>query len=277
MAITADNPRGTVAADLLFYKAPADGSAPYDYVGQAPEGEAQQNFSEVPHTVEIHDIRGIEGDFNLDVDGFHTVSNAKSSAKIDFSSDDDIRAKYFPEVEQLLRQQLPGTTKVTIFDHTIRRSSPDADRGPVTSVHADQTARSGPWRVLLHDPEDAKELLKGRVRIINVWRPLNGPVRGFPLALASRRFMDGSDVVPVEHRYPDRIGETAAIRYNPTQQFSYWSGMTNDERLLIKCYDSSDPRDGPQGVPHAAFVDERTEPADRYRESIEVRTIVYGG
>lgn len=269
-------PRGPVAADLLFYQPPTDGSAPYDYVGNAPDGDVQQNFSEILQTVEVQDIRGREADFGLDDDGFQVISNVVShdSTKIDFSDDASITSAYYREVEQLIFQEIPGATKVTIFDHTIRRSSPGAARGPVTAVHVDQTARSGPWRVELHDPDEAQDLLKGRVRIINVWRPLNGPVRGFPLAVASQRTVAIDDLVAIEHRYPDRIGKTAAVRYNAAQQFYYWSGMTNDERLLIKCYDSRDGV-GPQGVPHAAFVDSRASVEYQFRESIEVRTIVY--
>ncbi|CAK7234208.1 hypothetical protein SBRCBS47491_008869 [Sporothrix bragantina] len=280
MAIASDIPRGPVHASLLFYEAPPDGSAPYDYVGTPPVGETQQNFSQTSQTVHILDIRGREDSFCLKVDGFQTVSvsNVDSHDNVDFLSDDSIRKTYYPQVQHLLLDQIPGATKVTLFDHTIRRSSPDAARGPVTAVHADQTARSGPWRVHRHDPDDADALLTKRVRIINVWRPLNGPVRGHPLALASLTSVASDDVVPVEHRYPDRIGETAAIRYNSGQQFYYWSGMNNDEWLLIQCYDSATAEDDRvSGVPHAAFVDERTDPAARYRESIEVRAIVYGG
>lgn len=271
-------PRGPVAAELLLYQPPKYGSAPYDYVGKAPEGDVQHNFSETPKTVEIHDIRSREDDFGLDNDGFQAVLNAPNgdSSTVDFLDETSIKTTYYAEVEDLTRQEIPGVTKVTIFDHTIRRSSSGAKRGPVTAVHVDQTARSGPWRVELHDPEEATELLKGRVRIINVWRPLNGPVRGFPLAIASRKTVEIDDLVPVKHRYPDRIGETAAVRHNPEHQFYYWSGMANDERLFIKCYDSNDGV-GPQGVPHAAFVDSRESLEERYRESIEVRTIVYGG
>lgn len=267
-------PRGPVATDLLFYQAPKDGSAPYDYVDKPLDGDVPMNFGEETQTVEVHDIRGVETDFGLDKDGFQATGGIVSR-DIDFTNDEEIKTTYYREVEQLVLQQIPGSFKVTIFDHTIRRSSPGAARGPVTTVHVDQTARSGPWRVQLHDPQQAEELLKGRVRIINVWRPLNGPVCGFPLAIASMNTVSLEDLVPVEHRYRDRIGETAAVKYNASQQYYYWSGMTNDERLFIKCYDSNDG-EGPQGVPHAAFVDSRTPPWARYRESIEVRTLVYG-
>ena len=266
-------PRGPVTASLTFYKAPADGSKPFNYVEEPPEGQPQRNFDENLHEVQMNDIRGRESDFNLEVDAFQTASNIPSAEK-DFTDDEHIKKTYYPEVEKLLLENIPGAHKVVLFDHTIRRSSPNAHRAPVTRVHVDQTARSTEWRVGLHSPDEAHELLKGRYRIINVWRPLNGPVQAFPLGFASANTVDDKDLIGVEHRYPTRTGETAAVRYNPDQKFFYWSGMTNDERLFLKCFDSQEGVG--QRVPHTAFVDPRTPGGARARESIEVRALVYG-
>ena len=98
---------------------------------------------------------------------------------------------------------------------------------------------------------EAEELLKGRVRIVNVWRPINGPVESFPLAFADSESLPEEALVGVEHRYPNRTGETAAVRYTQGQRWYYWSGVDKDERLLLLCYDSE--RGG--RVPHAASVD----------------------
>jgi len=258
---------------LSFYEAPKDGSKPFNYVETPPEGEPQRNFGEELHTVEINDIRGRESEFNLDTDAFQAIAGIPSEEK-DFTDDEHIQKVYYPEVEKLLLEHVPGAKKVTLFDHTIRRSDPNASRGPVNRVHVDQTARSTEWRVKLHNPEEAEELLKGRYRIINVWRPLNGPVQTFPLAYASADSVDDADLIGVEHRYPHRTGETASVRFNPNQKFYYWSGMQNDERLFLKCWDSR--TDVGQRVPHTAFTDPRSPPGAPGRESIEVRALVYG-
>jgi hypothetical protein len=266
-------PRGPVNATLAFYKAPPDGSAPFDYVETPPEGQPRLNFGQELHDVHITDIRGRESDFTLEADAFRTVSNV-SSSETAFTSDDQIKKIYYPEVERLLLNEVPGAQKVVLFDHTIRKSSPDASRAPVTEVHIDQTAQSTEWRVKLHSPDEAEEILKGRYRIINVWRPINGPVHSHPLGFASASTSNADDLVGVEHRYPNRTGETAAVRFNPDQKFYYWSGVTNDERILLQCFDSKDGV-GPR-VPHSAFVDPRTPEGARQRESIEVRALVYG-
>jgi len=266
-------PLGPVVTEINFFRAPEDGSKPYNFVEKQPEGIAQRNYSEDVREVEINDIRGREAEFNLDKDAFQTVSGISSEEK-EFTDDEHIKKVYYPEVEKLILEHVPGAHKVTIFDHTIRRSGPDAPRLPVTRAHVDQTSRSTEWRVKLHDPDQADELLKGRYRIINIWRPLNGPVQSHPLGFASAQTVEDEDLVPVEHRYPHRTGETAAVRFNPGQKFFYLSGMTNDERLFLKCYDSKDGVG--KRVPHTAFVDPRTPPNARGRESIEVRALVYG-
>ncbi|EEH39906.2 hypothetical protein PAAG_02094 [Paracoccidioides lutzii Pb01] len=82
------------------------------------------------------------------------------------------------------------------------------------------------------------------------------------------------DIVGIEHRYSNLTGETAGIKHNESQQWYCWSGMANDERLLLKCSDSKDVKG--KRVPHTAFVDPGTPPGAPGRESIEVRALVFG-
>jgi hypothetical protein len=262
-----------VQTKLNFYAAPKDGSKPYNYVEKQPEGEPQRNFGVEVVDVTMNDIRGREQEFYLDKDAFQVIQGVPSEEK-EFNDDEHVKKTYYPEVEKLLLDNVPGAHKVTIFDHTIRRSSPDAPRVPVTRVHVDQTQRSTEWRVKLHDPEEADELLKGRYRIINVWRPINGVVQAHPLGFASADTVNDEDLVAVEHRYPHRTGETAAVRHNNGQKFFYWSGMDNEERLFLKCFDSQEGVG--RRVPHTAFEDSRTPEGAKGRESIEVRALVYG-
>ncbi len=268
-------PRGPVKTSLNFFQDPEDGSKPHNWVEKPTDGTPQRNFGETVVEVTMNDVRDRESEFWLDKDAFQTFKSVPSAMQYeDWADDEYVKKTYYPEVVQFLLDNVPGAHKVTLFDHTIRRSNPDAPRAPVTRVHVDQTARSTEWRVKLHDPEEAEELLKGRYRIINVWRPLNGPVQAHPLGFSSADTVDNNDLVPVEHRYPHRTGETAAVRRNENQKFFYWSGMQNDERLFLKCFDSKNGVG--QRVPHTAFIDPRTPEGARGRESIEVRALVYG-
>lgn len=265
-------PRGSVTTALSFYKSPEDGAPPHNYVEPAP-GVPQRNWGDNWAEVTLQDLRGRESRFTLDNNAFDTYQNVRSEEH-DFTDDERIRQVYFPEVEKLLLDNLQGAHKIILFDHTIRR--PTGNRNPVTRVHIDQTPYSAAERVKLHAPEEAEELLRGRYRIINVWRPLNGPVMAFPLAVADSQTVRDEDLIPIEHRYPDRNGQTAAVQHNPGQNWYYWSGMTNEDRLLLKCYDSDETVGGWGRVPHTAFNDPRTPEGAVGRESIEVRALVFG-
>ncbi|RFU78959.1 hypothetical protein TARUN_3263 [Trichoderma arundinaceum] len=282
MAVVSSIPRGDVTANLNYYTAPADGAAPYNLVGDGhPEDLPRRNYGDDFHDVEIHDIRGRESEFTLDRDAFQLLQGIPPSAEEEFVDDASIQKKYYPEVEKLLLDNVPGADKIYIFDHTIRRSNPDAPRAPVLRVHIDQTTASVEKRVRRYFPEEADALLKRRYRIINVWRPLNkNPVEASPLAVASTSTLEEKDVIPISHRYFDGyVGETAAINYNPGQKWYYASGMTGDERLLIECFDSESLKPGSKiggRVPHTAFADPRTRVDAEGRESIEVRALVFG-
>ncbi|KAH7383953.1 hypothetical protein BKA66DRAFT_463167 [Pyrenochaeta sp. MPI-SDFR-AT-0127] len=267
-------PRGPVTASLSFYKDPEDGTPPHNYV-EPPPGVPQRNWGDNWTKVTLDDLRGQEHKFSLDDNAFDTYENVKSDLdRSGFDDDARIRRVYYPEVEKLLLDNVQGAKRVLLFDHTIRR--PTGNRNPVTRVHIDQTPFSAAERVKFHLPDEAEELLQGRYRIINVWRPLNGPVMAFPLAVADSQTVEDTDLIPIEHRYPDRNGQTAAVQHNPGQKWYYWSGMTNEDRLLLKCFDS-DEEVGKWGrVPHTAFDNPNTPEGAVGRESIEVRALVFG-
>ncbi|GAM89961.1 hypothetical protein ANO11243_080010 [Dothideomycetidae sp. 11243] len=265
-------PRGATSTELTYYAPPADGSAPYNVVDPLP-GQRQMNYRTTTLPVTIHDARGQESSFSTDKQGF-ALLHTDVHQEFDFSSDEQIQKSYYPTVEKLLLENLPGNpTQVVFFDHTVRRADPGAKRGPVQRVHIDQTAKSAAQRVRRHLGDQAEELLQGRVRIVNVWRPLNGPVVSSPLAMAASDSVAEEEVVAVEHRYRDKTGETAGIKPSERHQWYYWSGMGNQERILLQCYDSLSQK----RVPHTAFQDPRTAgPEWRARESIEVRALVFG-
>ncbi|OOQ88619.1 putative methyltransferase [Penicillium brasilianum] len=266
-----------IEAELVFFQAPKDGASPYNYVEEPPAGEPWRNYSGDTRKVLIHDIRGSEDQYSLDRDAFQVLKNIPSSATYEtFDSDEAVREIYYPEVERLLLDSVPGAHSIILFDHTIRRANPNAPRQPVNQVHADQTERSTQSRVRKHvsDPELAEKYLKGRYRIINVWRPINGVVESSPLAFASAASTEDDDFVTIQHRYPTFNGEIMGVKYNPKTEWKYCSGLDNDERLLLKCFDSQ--VGVAKRVAHTAFVDPNT-PADaKPRESIEVRALVFG-
>jgi len=262
---------------ILNYYAPIGEEAPYTYVHDPPAGTEKTNIGADPHPVVVHDARGHEADFSLDKNGFQYVKHV--SQEKDFLDDEKIKEVYYKEVEDILKKEA-GAKRVFIFDHTIRRKSAEdvgpgqLYRGPVERVHIDQTFDASVKRVHYHLPEDADRLLKGRVRIINVWRPIKNPVYHKPLAVSDWRKLDTSnDLVSVRFIYPHREGSTFSVKYNPNHEWWYLGQQTPEEVTLIKCFDSETNK--ARLTPHSAFSDE-TSPKDApTRESIEVRALVF--
>ena len=250
---------------------------PRDYAYDPPPGVPHSNSTLEPRRFAIRDMRPVASRMSLDSHGFGAVRHR--SVLRDFQDEEEIRRTYYPEAETLLKE-VTGANRVFIFDHTIRRHIPGTDdrrnlaRQPSREVHVDQTVKSGPQRVRDLLPAEAEELLRGRVQIINLWRPIHGPVQDAPLAVCDALSVTPDDLVASDLVYRDRIGETYSVTYNPAHRWFYLSAMTPDEALLLKCFDSrTDGR--ARFAPHSAFTDP-TAPADApLRESIELRTLVF--
>ena len=261
----------------LNYLAPTDGK-PRTYALDPPPGQPKSTALPEAHEVPIFDGRAVAGSFSLDRDGFALVRHP--TAVRDFYNDKEVRDVYYPAVEAFLRATLRAD-RVFIFDHTVRRRVEGADdirgagpRQPATRVHVDQTELSGANRVREHLPAEAEELLKGRVQVINLWRPIRGPVRDTPLALCDAASVAAGDLVASDLIYPNRSGETYSVKFNPDHRWFYFPEMTPEEALLLKCYDSA--TDGrARFAPHTAFVDPTTPKDAPPRESIELRTLVF--
>jgi hypothetical protein len=261
----------------LNYIAPMH-ERPRYYAYETGPDEPRSNMQHEAHKVRIHDLRPIAGELDLDREGFALVE--QRSAVGDFWDDDEVRRVYYPEAERFIAE-LTGASRVFIFDHLQRRRvpgltdrAPGGPRQPATRVHVDHTARSGPQRVRDLLPDEAEELLKGRVQVINLWRPIRGPLQDAPLAVCDARSVDPADLVPSDLVYRDRVGETYSVTWNPAHEWYYAPEMRRDEALLLKIADTK--TDGrARFMPHTSFTDPTTPPEAFPRESIELRTLVF--
>ena len=261
----------------LNYLAPTAGK-PRTYAFDPPPGEPKSTALPEPHVLPIFDGRLVAKNFSLDREGFELVRHP--TVVRNFYDDAEVTRIYYPVVEAFLAATLRAD-RVLIFDHTVRRrveGAPDirgaGPRQPATRVHVDQTVTSGANRVREHLPDEAEALLKGRVQVINLWRPIRGPVRDTPLAMLDGTTVKEGDLVASDLIYPNRSGETYSVKYNPDHRWFYFPDMTPDEAILLKCYDSA--TDGRTRFgPHTAFVDPTTPANAPPRESIELRTLVF--
>ncbi|KAI0789661.1 hypothetical protein C8Q75DRAFT_806825 [Abortiporus biennis] len=266
---------------VLNYFTPIGEESPYRWIHDPPAGTPVTNVGADPHPTTVHDARGHESKLTLDTTGFQFVKSV--STEKDFTDEDRIQNIYYKEVEELLKKET-GAKRVLIFDHTIRRNDPaiaveDPKKGLRTAalrVHIDQTYEASVARVHRHLGDDADRLLKGRVRIINVWRPIGHPVAHEPLAVSDWRTLDTEhDLVPVRFLYNDPRPNAGiyAVKYNPKHKWYYLSNQTPDEVTLIKCYDSEVDR--ARLTPHTAFLDETSPKEAPHRDSIEIRALVF--
>jgi hypothetical protein len=229
-----------------------------------------------PRRVALRNGRLAADRFRLDRDGFRFVRHDTKVA--DFYDEEEIRRVYYPEMERLVKVE-SGAARVVVFDHTLRTAD-DAlresarIRDVVRRVHNDYTEWSAPQRVRDILPAEAETLLARRFAIIQVWRPIRHPVESFPLAIADAQTLSPADMVVTERRYPDRVGQTCAITYNPAHCWYWFPRMRPDEALVFKVYDSL--KDGrARFTAHTAFEDPATPPHARPRESIEIRTLAF--
>lgn len=250
---------------------------PVSYQYTPPPGVPQTTRESDPRTVAIYDGRPLAREFSLDLQGFTLIEH--QSAVTDFYDEQQVRKIYYPEMEQLVKN-FTGAAKTLVFDHIVR-SVPKLKRGeqgvkpPATAVHNDYTLKSAPQRVRdLLPAAEAEELLKHRFAVINVWRPIRGPLQDAPVAVCDARTISLKDFVASDLKYPDRNGEVYTVVYSATHRWYYFPKMQVNEALLLKCYDSV--QDGrARFTAHTAFVDPTTPPNDPGRESIEVRTLVF--
>ncbi|KAF9458557.1 hypothetical protein BDZ94DRAFT_1270341 [Collybia nuda] len=271
----------STTAKLTFLNRPGAGVRAFQTINANPKtGDRDYNYLREQKDVVLENLRGKEGSATLDTAGFQLFT--RTSKHKAFMDDVEIQREYYPESEELIKE-LTGASKVVIFDHTIRRrragqidDSPDR-RQPVAQAHVDQTTASAIARIHRHlPPEDTSSLLRRRFQIINLWRPISHPAVDWPLGLCDYRSVDPkTDTFPIALVYPDREGETLGVSYNPKQKWKYFYGVTPDELVLIKCFDSV--QDGSVAIftPHTGFADPSTPKGTPPRESIELRALVF--
>jgi len=271
-----------VSADINFLS-PTLREKPYYSRKLTDQPETSNIITESVRTG-IIDIRSLspaeqEG-FTIDTSGFQIVKH--ESVEKEFIDEEKIKSVYYPESEKLLKS-ITGANRIFIFDHTIRRrphNDPSYEtpknRGPGLRAHVDQSPRAGAERVRVHMGDEAEELLKNRVQIINLWRPIRGPVQDTPLAVADFRTVDPvNDVVPTDLIYPHRTGETYSVKHSPAQKWYYLNEQQTDEITLLKCYESEVVEGRALFTPHSAFLNPEA-PSDALpRWSIELRALVF--
>ncbi|KAJ5190072.1 hypothetical protein N7491_007887 [Penicillium cf. griseofulvum] len=250
----------------------------------AEPGYKHMNFEWVDHSVRITDARDNKEDFTLHRHGFAYCDDAEGGTPemldvLRENNHEKVRQLYYPHIEDLVKRET-GASRVVIFDHTSRKRRPElgtydnptGKEQPATMVHCDQSTKGALRRLEQNVPGNIHEILQKRVIMINLWRPLRGPVQDWPLATMDYRTCRTNLIYPTDllDKVDNYRGQTVTFGYADEQEWYYLDKQRTDEVTMIKIWDSKEDVQA-KLCPHVAFNHPNT-PADTPpRESIEVR------
>jgi hypothetical protein len=256
----------------------------------------------------------------LTTSGFEMRLRPLARQDLNFLDHEQVVRLYYPECAEIVREA-SGASFSAAFDHNVRSAAGKRSgqrieggqqvQGPARVVHGDYTLTSAPQRLrdLARPPTgndslrtvlaqgqslldaDAVEqaLASGRFAIINLWRNIAAePVATQPLALCDAASVRPEHLVVFEIHYADRIGENYFAKHHDGHRWYFYPGLTRNEALLIKQWDSAGrlastkgaqpDADAANSAPctfsfHSAFEDPATPPDAPERWSIEVRCV----
>ena len=265
-----------------------DGPPPWDPAPAQTIHDARPRLAEAASEAAFFDTHGyvlldhVSGVRDWDVDAAVPVEA------------NDIARIYLPEVDALIRQRLlPGRRLELLQSPNLVRRGPGASTPfYAKGVHGDygltaddyavsleaytspETTRA--WRALYDRPEVAGFM------VINLWRTvyMDGPLRHLPLAVCDPASVEADDVVSsalVGFTPTGKPTRQLSLRYNPAHRWSWFPGMTRDEVLAFKVFETfkDDRRPGLQTCFHTAFEDPGAPPDAPERQSCEHRVSVF--
>ncbi|KAF5601716.1 uncharacterized protein FSUBG_8082 [Fusarium subglutinans] len=270
--------RSIVVAEIEYLKPDPlyDEQQPYSIASRPPLGIKRTNIMQVPVKTSIHNSRGKKAQFSLNVNGFEWVDHP-----LNFDVNQDAQVNdYMNEMGTFLRQHL-NAEKVIVYDYVIRHQREKNQPRPegvsrkvkkqILGAHIDISRESAISRIKLKCEDQAEELLEKHWQIVNIWRPLNGPVKSMPLAVCDSRYLHEDDIVASDIVLPHLQIQAYEIWYNPNQAWYFLDQQESTEVLLMLSADSITSI----RCAHSAFEDPKTKTDDPKRQSIELRCMVF--
>jgi hypothetical protein len=274
---------GDITGELNFFSHTIDGSPPWadaNYKLTIP----LTNFAHTPARITIHDLRGKENNFDLNIHGFE-VHKYDGRVHDEFDNDSESQRTYYEDLAALLKKRL-GASRVVVFNHVFRYRGParSADacdpnhKHPAVHPHVDfdgPGVHSKLKEVL--GEEEAKTLMQNRFQLINIWRPI-GPsaITKNSLTLCDYRSLDlQNDIHLTEIQGSNITLSVYTISHNAqnAQKWYYMSEMRSDEMLVFKIFDS-DPSVA-QFCAHTGFINDHVPVNDVQQTSLEARCFVF--
>lgn len=240
----------------------------------------------------------------LDTRGFLLQSH--TSAMTDFWDQQSILDVHYPEMQRF-SEKLTGCNRTAVAAHALRGGVTAMGRPAAYFVHNDFSDRLKPLyqeliaageKNVITDPVDeggmgltSDEFNRGRLAVMNYWRPMQRePLQRNHMAIIDSTSMQGDDIVQFPHymsqnqafgsfskhfRIPTNPHVNVGNRPNPNHKWFYFPGMTCDEVMAFKNYDSEEKQPGNGIGMHTSFDDPNTPESAPTRESIEIRVVCF--
>ncbi|PQE11696.1 7 alpha-cephem-methoxylase protein [Rutstroemia sp. NJR-2017a WRK4] len=229
--------------------------------------------------IKIHNLR--TANLNFRDNGLSIAKLPRSMPKQDFDDEEKIEKDYLPDIHSCIRQTL-GAKEVFIFDYMVRKREPlfpyqpktkDNAPQPALSAHIDYTEDEIKGRLHKYFKDRAEEFGKRWFQIVNVWKPLEGPLRDYPMAYCDAKTLNPeTDLLAVDEVFPKVANEVYQVLHNPKHKWYYIPDQLDSEVAIFAGYDS---RQGQRlSVPHCSF-DLGDPSSTGPRQSIEVRAFVF--
>ena len=235
-------------------------------------------------TKKIINIRNLNHKLDIDKFGFTYDSHVFETDNL--YDNEFVQKVYYKEMSEYLKSKL-NAKDVIFFDHN-QRSKPKSEQGvkniriPVLQSHVDYTIKSGPKRVIDILKDNKRTIdLNTRYSLINIWRPIKGPVEEMPLALCDGKTVENDDLIETNiYHYsednvktPSHSGQIYSLKFNEKHTWYFLDKMETNEILILKNWDSSHGN-YVLNSPHTSFIQPNQNKTTLPRESIEIRSLV---
>ncbi|KAL8639104.1 MAG: hypothetical protein Q9228_003819 [Teloschistes exilis] len=233
---------------------------PYQLKYTAAEGIPTTNIRlEKQAPIRISSMRGQEQQFPFEKNGFTVLKMNKEIPYVEFNDPAGVK-RYLTLVAKQLRTRL-GADKVQLYQYVVSAWKPVPARDAGFCTDNPQIRKRDP------DFPIAKNK--------DVWKPLRGPLRDWPLALCDASTVHPNDLIASDNVFDVKVTENMQVHYDSGHKWYYLEDQESSELLVFRQADSHPA--GRVGVPHTSFLNPKAGKDELPRESIEVRTLVSYG
>ncbi|KAL9104085.1 MAG: hypothetical protein Q9163_000937 [Psora crenata] len=206
-----------------------------------PPGVEKSNVEHESVNLTLTDVRPHKDSLSLDREGFQIVDLESKLEYGDFYDKGQVQRVFAEELRGMLLNLLGA--KGVFFHETIRSRHPGfpgtgaaADlkyEQPIPKAHVEQL------RILVEEVSGTTISPNARIQAVNVWKPLKGPVRDWPLAVCDASTLNREeDLRPIDSVFAHGYIEGYTVHHNPKQRWCYLSDQQPSELWVFNTADT---------------------------------------